>query len=163
MEIYLTYKNRFNEVKPYAVEILSSNNETTLVWDIEGDKPKTFKTIDILTEHSNLSEAIQAAEIAQSQYEVIPRNKTGRILANREGKTEVCFTGFKKAEKEELIQIATESGFFIRSSVAKTLDVLVCGYNAGPEKLKRAHKQDVGIVSGKDGFLKFIETGEIVE
>jgi len=163
MAIFLIYKNRFNEVKPYEVEILNTNDQTTLVLDIVGDKPKTFKTEHVLSEHSSFEDASVAANKAQGRFTIIPRNKTGRVLANREGKIEVCFTGFKKADKEELIQLAEQSGFFVRTRVAKSLDILVCGGTPGPEKLKKAHKQNVGIVFGKDGFLQFIETGEIAE
>ena len=47
--------------------------------------------------------------------------------------------------------------------MTKKLGLLVCGTNAGPSKIKQASKMNIPRVSGKDGFLEFLETGEFVD
>ncbi|CRE74152.1 TPA: hypothetical protein ACX4EX_003877 [Yersinia enterocolitica] len=51
---------------------------------------------------------------------------------------EVCFTGFKKADKDWLIAQAIENKMDVRSSVTQNLYALCCGYNAGPTKVTAA-------------------------
>ena len=75
----------------------------------------------------------------------------------------VCFTGFPKDEKAELIKYANENGLFIRKSVTKDLGLLVCGKTAGWKKLEIANKLNVPRVIGTEGFYNFLETGEFVE
>ncbi|WP_147285445.1 BRCT domain-containing protein [Phocoenobacter uteri] len=61
---------------------------------------------------------------------------------------EVCFTGFKKADREELELDAELTGdFIVRKSVTQNLDILVCGSNAGPTKKAQAERQGVLILS----------------
>lgn len=51
--------------------------------------------------------------------------------------TEICFTGFRKEEKDELEEKANSIGFKIARSVTKKLDYLCIGETAGPSKLKK--------------------------
>jgi len=77
------------------------------------------------------------------------------------GTMEVCFTGFKAAEKSELITLAKESGFFfVRPSITKKLHFLCCGDNAGPAKVRKARAQGV-IALSADEFRTLAETGEV--
>jgi len=76
------------------------------------------------------------------------------------GAIEVCFTGFKAADKERLQQHAQNRGMFLRDAVAYGLHVLCYGYNAGPAKMEKARKLGVLILS-EPQFLKFSETGEV--
>ncbi|ENF9604688.1 BRCT domain-containing protein [Salmonella enterica] len=50
----------------------------------------------------------------------------------------ICFTGFNKTRKSELIQIAKERGFVIKNDVTTGLSYLCCGENAGPKKISKA-------------------------
>lgn len=166
MQNYLVYKNRYNEVKAYEVDILGVNELHTLVKDLQQNQFKTFKSETILSEHSNFSAAVNEAQLRQKEYSILPRqsiSSSRKSSINREGKLEVCFTGFKAMDKATLIDLANKANFFTRTEVTKNLDILVCGDNAGPAKLKRAHAQNVGIVIGKIGFTSFIETGEVAE
>lgn len=47
----------------------------------------------------------------------------------------ICFTGFNKTRKSELMQIANNRGFVIKNDVTVGLSYLCCGENAGPKKL----------------------------
>ncbi len=75
---------------------------------------------------------------------------------------DICFTGFKKEDKDKLIKIATEKNLTIRSSVTKKLSFLCCGYNAGPKKIETARKQGVIVLNEKQ-FIAMLETGELPE
>ena len=160
---FLVYKNRFDEVKPYQVAVVFTDDDELDVYDIEENKIKTFKVANILSKCASYDEAIEVASNEQTKYEIIPRNKTGRTFANREKLLEVCFTGFSKAEKEELVQLAKENDMFVRTGVAKTLSLLICGETSGWAKLEKAKELRVAKVYGAEGFRNFIETGEIAE
>ena len=161
MTKFLVYKNRFNEVKSYEIEIIEINNSYTLVKELPSGLFKTFKNDNIITETHDKVVSEEAANAAQKEYQIISRKLSGRNYINYDNDLEVCFTGFKAKDKKELISIAEKAGFFVRKSVTTALDVLVCGPNAGPTKMKMAHSQNVAIVIGVDGFTEFIQTGEI--
>ena len=163
--MFLVYKNRFNEVKPYSVEIIAESDEYIDIYDKEEDKVKTFKKINILSKNANFKEAIKKAEDLQENFVPIEKIKiTSRDnWNNRDEKFEVCFTGFPKSDKEELQNFAKESGMFVRTRVTKNLGLLVCGKTAGWRKLKDANKLNIPRVIGKSGFYDFLETGEFSE
>ena len=160
---YLVYKNRFNEVKPYAVLIIEESEKFLTVYDFSEEKVKTFKPEWVLDSTPSLSEAFATSERIQEKYEIIPRNKTGRHFANTEKYLEVCFTGFPKAEKERLTQLAKDNDLFVRTGIAQTLGLLVCGETSGWAKLKKASELHIPKVYGAEGFEKFLETGEVEE
>ncbi|NIC26552.1 BRCT domain-containing protein [Serratia plymuthica] len=74
------------------------------------------------------------------------------------GPLEVCFTGFKKEDKERLSKIARESGMVVRKDVTVNLHFLCGGYNAGPKKLEVAQKKGT-IILHESEFISLIETG----
>jgi len=94
----------------------------------------------------------------------IPENYTPPI--RKKGKSpqkagsDVCFTGFKKEDRLKLTELAVQHGMVVRNSVTKQLQVLCCGYNAGPTKVMTARMQGV-LVMDIDQFNALIETGEI--
>ena len=157
---YVVYLNRFNEVKPYKIKIIFVIGDIVDVKDLVENKNKTFKRSNILSNHKNFNDAQKEAEKLQKKYKLIPRQKTDR--SNPEKKLEVCFTGFSKKDKENLIEIAKINNFFVRTEVTKKLSLLVCGDNAGPSKLIKASKMNVPKVYGKDGFKEFLDTGEYI-
>ncbi|EMD6530434.1 BRCT domain-containing protein [Citrobacter freundii] len=59
----------------------------------------------------------------------------------------ICFTGFGKKDKNELIEIAKARGYVVRSDVTKDLNYLCCGENAGPSKIKKASQQGSEVLS----------------
>ena len=160
MEKYVVYLNRFNEVKPYKIKIIFVIGDIVDVKDLVENKNKTFKRSNILSNHKNFNDAQKEAEKLQKNYKLIPRQKTNR--SNPEKKIEICFTGFSKKDKENLIEIAKINNFFVRTEVTKKLSLLVCGDNAGPSKLIKASKMNVPKVYGKDGFKEFLDTGEYI-
>lgn len=160
---HLVYRNRFNEIKAYSVIVLERSEKTTTVHDLAERKEKTFLLTGVLSFCDSLAEAELLSSKLQLDYEILPRNKTGRTSANREQKFEVCFTGFSKKEKGALAELAQAEGMFVRQSVARTLGLLVCGSNAGPAKLRKAQQLGIPKAFGIEGFQLFAETGEITE
>lgn len=75
---------------------------------------------------------------------------------------DVCFTGFKKADKDDLLKLAKDAELVVRSSVTHNLTFLCCGYNAGPKKIEKARQQGVLILSEMQ-FNQMLDTGEIPE
>ena len=74
------------------------------------------------------------------------------------GLMEICFTGFKKADKERLILQAKEAEMIVRQDVTTNLHFLCCGYNAGPAKMEAARKKGTMILREPE-FLALIDTG----
>jgi NAD-dependent DNA ligase len=163
--MFLTYKNRFNEVKAYTVDVVAENDDYLDIFDKDAERVKTFKKSNLLSKESTFDEALNKAEILQKDYQIIERTRQSSRdnWNNLDGKFEVCFTGFPKAEKTELTQYANENGLFIRKSVTKDLGLLVCGKTAGWKKLETANKLNIPRVIGTEGFYNFLETGEFVE
>jgi NAD-dependent DNA ligase len=83
-----------------------------------------------------------------------PRPKTNQL--------QICFTGFKEADKTRLSSLAKEANIAVTSSVTVHLDFLCCGYNAGAKKIEKAREQNALILT-EEQFINLIETGEIPE
>lgn len=81
---------------------------------------------------------------------------------NKFDKPEICFTGFKKEIKLNLVEMAETSGMFVRGSVTKNLVYLCCGGNAGPQKIEDSRHQG-SIIINESQFSELLETGEIPE
>jgi NAD-dependent DNA ligase len=79
---------------------------------------------------------------------------------NETGALEVCFTGFKAQDKEELIRLAESHGLIVRANVTSQLNILCGGYNAGPAKTEKARHQGVMVLS-EHQFRGLVETGEV--
>ncbi|UHD15719.1 BRCT domain-containing protein [Thiocapsa bogorovii] len=85
-----------------------------------------------------------------------------RRAPNLDGAPEVCFTGFKKDDKEDLIALANSFDMVVRSAVTSNLAFLCCGYNAGPKKIEKSRHQGVVVMSELQ-FREMLKTGEIPE
>ena len=163
MEIFVVYINRFNEVKPYKIEIIFEVGDNTDVRDLIENKNKTFKRSNILSKHKNFEDAVKEALKIQKLHKIIPRNKTDKKFANPDKKLEVCFTGFSKKDKENLIELAKKNDLFVRTEITKKLGLLVCGDNAGPSKLKKASEMNIPKVFGEVGFNDYLVSGEYID
>lgn len=78
----------------------------------------------------------------------------------KDTRLDVCFTGFKKDDKERLTALALDAGMVVRKGVTKSLSFLCGGYNAGPSKMEQARQQGV-VVLDEAQFIGLLETGEI--
>lgn len=74
----------------------------------------------------------------------------------RDKRPEVCFTGFRPNDREELTGIADRWGYKVVQSVTVKLKILVTGEAPGPVKLKDAKRQGVTIMD-RDQFISAIK------
>jgi hypothetical protein len=88
------------------------------------------------------------------------RKDINEIKHPKKKSLEVCFTGFAKVDKTELISLAKAKKLIVRDNVTEWLDILCCGYNAGKNKIVNARHQNVFIMNEKQ-FRQMLETGEI--
>ena len=163
-ERYFYYVDRTGLVTLRHVMVLNDDEDRIETIDFNaGRRQRTFIKDRILKELSEkefrkLSTKEKETTIAELQEKFIVKEKT--IKRNTGNQLEVCFTGFGKVEKAELITLAKEKDMLIRDSVTARLDMLVTGDNAGPSKTKSAKGKGISILDAK-GFKKFLETGEI--
>ena len=105
--MFLVYKNRFNEVKPYSVEIIAENDEYIDIFDKDEEKVKTFKKTNILSKNKNFEEAIKQAEDLQENFEPIEQRRipSRDNWNNREEKFEVLSNDIEKVKNYVLNSI----------------------------------------------------------
>ena len=73
--MFLTYKNRFNEVKEYDVDVVAENDDYLDVFDKDAERVKTFKKSNILSKENSFEEASIKAKILQKDYQIIERKR----------------------------------------------------------------------------------------
>jgi hypothetical protein len=83
------------------------------------------------------------------------------LVYSNENTADICFTGFKNKDKQELAVLAEKADMLVRSKVVDHLKILCCGNNAGPSKVKSALKVGATILN-RQQFEHFIETGELL-
>ena len=165
-ERYFYYVDRTGFVTLRHVMVLDDDDDRIETVDFTaGRRQRTFIKNRILKELSEkefnkLSKQDMERTIAELQEKFIVKEKSRSYQKNTGNQVEVCFTGFGKVEKAELISLAKENDMLIRDSVTTKLDILVTGDNAGPSKTTSAKGKGIKITDA-DGFRKFLETGEI--
>jgi len=159
----IVYRNRYNEVKAYSLKLVRESEDRFDAAQTDTGQIKTFIKENILADSfASFDSADKEAKILQKNYELnFPQRMPSRDgWNNKEGKFEVCFTGFRKADKEHLEAMAAEANFKVRSKPTKGLGLLVCGYNAGPSKVAEAIRMSVPVVYEIEGFIDYLENGE---
>jgi len=121
---------------------------------------RTFRKDRVLEVLQN-GDGIAARVALHAKENPLPRSGEPRKGRNA-GDSEICFTGFKKADKDRLIAQAEGAGFLVRTGVTSRLGYLCYGYNAGPKKLERARFQGVLILDEQQA-AKLFEDGEVPE
>jgi len=155
------YQDARGNVTAREVENISESGEYLQGICLAASALRTFR-IDRILEYVNSSNIEQRLEFHIANCPPPKAKGTSTRKTNTTGNPEICFTGFKKADKEALTKLAEESGMFIRASVTAYLDFLCCGYNAGPKKIEKARHQ--GVVALNENQLKeMLKTGEIPE
>ncbi|NJI29020.1 hypothetical protein HBI98_17670 [Aeromonas veronii] len=149
--------------------------QMTLATDDDGVEASYFeptfvslRTDRVLDFFETQEEALLAYVQATSRYaDRIQQIKSdpgyhGRKLPPKDYSFKVCFTGFNKADKAELIELAEAAGMKSATGVSASLDFLCCGDNAGWSKMKKANELGVPLVS-PDQIRLLVETGELPE
>ncbi len=161
MQRRLIYRNASNEVSARELEIVHEDDKYIDAYCSSDGSLKTFRKDRILEEVESINDPTVLAKVAHYQAQIAVIHHASREnWMNRDGKPEICFTGFKSKEKAELIQHAQDKGFFVRTGVSSGVSFLVCGETAGPSKMKDARTQGAFLL-GKDAYYRLAETGEL--
>ncbi|MGL5005823.1 hypothetical protein [Plesiomonas sp.] len=155
-DMHFVYINAQGCIAAHSIENVSHSESYTQGICKKTHSIKTFRNDRVLKQYSSSEQATQECN------KFHPENYS-HLIKKSESKPktfDVCFTGFKKADKDRLIGIGIARGLTIRSSVTQNLQMLCCGYNAGPSKVTAARMNGV-IIINELGFIHFIDTGEI--
>ncbi|CNB35931.1 Uncharacterised protein [Yersinia ruckeri] len=151
------YVNAKKVVSAYSLLEVSESEEHIQGVCLKSNSLKTFRKDRILEDCESLDDALVKLEALREG------NFDDYIFSKSKPKKdafEVCFTGFKKADKDRLIAKAVDNKMDVRSSVTQNLYALCCGYNAGPTKVTAARMKGVMILD-EEQFINLIETGEV--
>ncbi|ARC92839.1 hypothetical protein B6A42_13260 [Vibrio coralliilyticus] len=130
-------------------------------WSVNHDRPVTLRYDRVIQVFASTSEAEDALAPLKENLPEYSRTTNANYLSSP-STTDICFTGFKKADKEQLVSKAIGAEMVVRKDVVKHLDFLCYGYNAGPKKLEKALSQGVFILN-QTQFETMLETGEVPE
>lgn len=128
-------------------------------WDSDGEyiegycqtarAPRTFR-VDRVIEYLRPEDAELGSPTAADQ---------GKTRQAKRGMS-ILFTGFSKAERKELEELAEAAGLRPRTTVTQDLLVLCIGPRAGHNKIRAAEDVGASILS-RDRFERMLETGEV--
>lgn len=160
--VHFIYENLNDEKKKFSISINKVFEHHFAGKDIERNKYLTFRK-DRVVEYKDNTEKLLATYPVEPFKTSGGGNKTFGVNTNNPNKLlEVCFTGFKKADKERLTALAKEKKLYIANDVTINLGILICGYNAGPKKIERAVNSAMQVeIMDEEDFLHFLETGEV--
>jgi NAD-dependent DNA ligase len=97
------------------------------------------------------------ATAARNPFANKPSQSTGRQL-QKSVSIEICFTGFAKADKSNLEEMAESAGMIVRKSVTNGLTHLCAGPNAGPSKLSKAGEVGAEVIDEGEFYSLFAES-----
>lgn len=154
MDKYFVYINAKKQVNAYTLYNVSESEEHFQGVCNKSNQLKTFRKDRIIKECSSYDLAlVDLSEYKGLEYPSFSKTPKVNLF-------EICFTGFKKDDKERLISLATDNKMSVRASVTQNLQVLCCGYNAGPKKVDVARMKGV-VILDENQFQLLVETGEV--
>lgn len=165
-EAFFVYVNAQGIVSKYHLVNTSTSGDYLQGISIEsGNGFRTFRKDRVLLMFESLGDLeshIINDELISDGKDLISKQKSfsQQQIKERHNKLEICFTGFVKSEKESLIDMAITAGMQVRDGVAKNLNFLCCGSNAGPKKIESSREKGVLIIMASQ-FTHMLETGEI--
>ncbi|MBU9849693.1 BRCT domain-containing protein [Rahnella aceris] len=177
-EIYFVYVTAKNKISAYSLVNACGNDEYLHGFCTTRGHYRTFKEERVIKYFSSYEKAEQfATEMAALPLPEFGFKESGVLHVRKKnykryespgmftpldftGPLEICFTGFKKEDKERLSALAKEAGMIIRKDITVNLHFLCGGYNAGPKKLEVAHKKGTMILHESE-FVSLVQTGEL--
>ena len=168
--LHCLYRNTKNEYKIVSVANpkRATSGDWTYIqgWSERHQHPVTLRLDRIIDTYDSAEWAQKAlndksfGELGLNtdlpECEFKPLTRTGRASFD------VCFTGFSKDKKQELIDLAEANNMIVRTKVTAYLNALCCGNRAGPSKMKKASEQGAFVLTEQQ-FIDVIETGNISE
>ena len=158
------YRDSRGNITAREVTNISESNQYIQGFCLNSAALRTFRKdriLEFLSDPTKISEKFKYYKENSPPPIINDPKKPGETRSgNKTGKSEICFTGFKKDDKDVLIEIAEYNGMFIRTQVTTNLDFLCCGYNAGLKKIEASRHQGV-VILNQDQFMSLLETGGI--
>lgn len=102
----------------------------------------------------------EISKLSDSDAWKIIYSNSSSLMASKDKRLQVCFTGFSPSKKELLIRLAENHNIKVVMSVTKNLSILCVGDNAGPKKLEKAVEQGIQLLTESE-FISMVETGEV--
>lgn len=176
-EVYFVYVTTKGRISAYALTVPTASGDYFQGYTRDGGF-KTFRKDRLIDFFDSLEQAEMYADILRKNEEAefgkwratvrgANENKYKRYESpgmfeplDFSGPLEICFTGFKKEDKERLRKIAIDAGMIVRQDVTVNLHFLCGGYNAGPKKLEVARMKGT-VILHEAQLLSLIETGEL--
>lgn len=157
-EMHFVYINAKARIDAYSIINISHSDNHIQGICQSAHSIRTFRKDRILHVFPSAEEAKHACK------SFLPENfvHLTKVTKPRPQTFDICFTGFKKSDRERLTIISESNDLKVRNSITQNLQILCCGYNAGPSKVNAARMKGV-IIIDETGFMHFIETGEIPE
>lgn len=153
MQLRFIYRNADGVESERTVVQWNENSRYIQGRSADDSLPKTYRK-DRIVEYL-LGEEFLLGEAAPPAPEPAPRVPSDQ-------RSQIQFTGFPKAEKAELEELATIHGLRVMISPGNNLAFLCCGPNAGPAKITRAHEAGATIL-GAPALRHLLATGEILD
>ncbi|MCL6353622.1 hypothetical protein [Pectobacterium polaris] len=154
MDMSFVYINAQRVISAYYLSQVSESEEHFQGICHRSNQLKTFRKDRLIKNFLSYEEALKVAIATDaSQYLHLFQKPKANFF-------EVCFTGFKKGDKDRLVSLAIENKMSVRSSVTQNLQVLCCGYNAGPTKVTAARMKGV-LILDEEQFFHMVSTGEV--
>jgi len=152
------YRDALGVISYREVTNISETEEYMQGFCSKANALRTFRKDRILEDTDNSTDIQERMNffIENSPSPHIPKPRR----LNISGAPEICFTGFKKADKVKIVELAESEKMFVRDSVTKNLEFLCCGYNAGPKKIEKSRHQGA-IILNEEQFKTMLKTGEI--
>lgn len=153
-ELLFIYQDAKGNISKRDIFVISQSNDYLQGVCRESNGIRTFRKDRVLEHITDIS-------IIEERLDYFIKENPTPSTSNTTS-YDICFTGFKKQDKEKLQELARQKSMNVRSSVTKNLAFLCCGYNAGAKKIEAARKQGV-IVFNENQFRAMLETGELPE
>lgn len=152
------YVNTKNEVKAQSITNISQNDEYLQGESLLPDEDRKLKTFrkDRVVKYTD--------SIDESEKYIVDGLDTGEFYISKPKSEsfDVHFTGFLKADKEKLTELATNAGMIVRKSVTVNLKLLCYGYNASQMKMDKARGMGI-IILNEEQFCNFLLTGDFTD
>lgn len=163
---HLVYITSHKQIGVYSMVNLHIDDIYFKGYCIQKNRIITLRADRIINQFDDLS-------VAEDYAQNLPKDVFDLFdsLLNQQRKEKVtpiykiglCFTGFKKAKKEELIKLATENDLRVVENVSGAVDFLIFDKESktvGPAKLAKAEKLGIKIINDEE-FLYMLETGVV--
>lgn len=158
-QAFFIYCNAKNEIKKYYLVNVAVGDERFQGVSLPERRLKTFRQDRVLAVFTDLTD-LEFADI--STFDAVATNLPPSPSLTSSTQLQIHFTGFKKADKDRLEELAKSHQMTVTKGVTAKLSILCCGYNSSPQKKTEAFKKGA-LVLTEDQFIELVNTGEIPE